>query len=94
MNDLIFNFLCTSYVQVQDDRQRKMGLQYMTAETHELSDQLTDLYNRMQITNSEKAALQYIMRVAASKAVKSNIDPDIFSRAYSECENLRIKLGE
>lgn len=36
--DLLFQHLSRRYVQRQDDRQRQMGLQYTTAETHDLAD--------------------------------------------------------
>lgn len=32
-----FDILCHKYVQRADDRQRSMGLQYTTAETHDLA---------------------------------------------------------
>jgi hypothetical protein len=36
----IFEFLTRKYVQQADERQRDMGLQYMTAETHDLASEL------------------------------------------------------
>jgi hypothetical protein len=36
----VFKFLTQKYVQSADSRQKSMGLQYMTAETHDLSWQL------------------------------------------------------
>lgn len=41
MKTTIFNFLCRKYAQSADRRQQGMGLQYMTAETHDLSEQLS-----------------------------------------------------
>lgn len=38
----IYDFLCRRYVQRSDERQREMGLVYMTAETHDLAKQLAD----------------------------------------------------
>lgn len=35
-----FNWLCSKYVQQQDARQKEMGLQYTTAETHDLAEQI------------------------------------------------------
>lgn len=37
---LIFEFLEQKYIQRADARQKEMGLQYMTAETHDLSREL------------------------------------------------------
>lgn len=34
----VFARLCAKYVQRQDDRQKSMGLQYTTAETHDLAE--------------------------------------------------------
>jgi hypothetical protein len=36
----VFDFLCERYVQRADERQKIMGLQYTTAETHDLAEQL------------------------------------------------------
>lgn len=33
-----FQFLCKKYVQHADDRQKTLGLQYTTAETHDLAE--------------------------------------------------------
>lgn len=41
LEDDLFAFLCHKYVQRQDDRQKAMGLQYTTAETHDLARTLT-----------------------------------------------------
>lgn len=40
---LVFDLLIHTYVQQQDKRQREMGLQYTTAETHELADVIARL---------------------------------------------------
>jgi hypothetical protein len=40
----LFNFLCRKYVQRSDDRQKAMGLQYMTAETHGLAEDLARFF--------------------------------------------------
>lgn len=36
----MFEFLCRKYVQRADDRQKRMGLQYTTAETHDLAEEV------------------------------------------------------
>jgi hypothetical protein len=38
----LYDFLCRRYVQRSDERQRQMGLVYMTAETHDLAKQIAD----------------------------------------------------
>lgn len=40
LQDALFAFLCRKYVQRADDRQRDMGLQYTSAETHDLAKEL------------------------------------------------------
>lgn len=36
----IFDFLCKKYIQLQDDRQKEMGIHYTTAETHDLAKEM------------------------------------------------------
>jgi hypothetical protein len=38
---LLFQFLCSKYIQHQDQRQKDMLLQYMEAETHDLAKELS-----------------------------------------------------
>jgi hypothetical protein len=38
--DELFAFLCRKYVQRADGRQKKMGLQYTEAETHDLAREI------------------------------------------------------
>lgn len=40
IKDGIFEFLCRKYVQRADYRQKKLGLQYTSAETHDLAEEL------------------------------------------------------
>lgn len=43
----LFAFLNRKYVQSQDERQRSMDLQYMTAETHDLAREIAKyMFNR------------------------------------------------
>jgi hypothetical protein len=37
LEHLLFEFLCRKYVQASNERQKASGLQYMTAETHDLA---------------------------------------------------------
>jgi hypothetical protein len=41
-----FQFLCKKYVQRADDRQKTLGLQYTTAETHDLAEVIEAEANR------------------------------------------------
>lgn len=41
----VFNWLCTRYVQAVDGRQKSMGLQYMTAETHDLAESIVKRFS-------------------------------------------------
>jgi hypothetical protein len=41
MESEIYVFLCRKYVQQSSERQREMGLQYMTTETHDLAKEIT-----------------------------------------------------
>jgi hypothetical protein len=49
--EIIFSWLLKKYVQQADERQRKLGLQYTTAETHDLAKQISQLFNQI---NSQK----------------------------------------
>ena len=40
-DDELFAWLCTRYVQNQDSRQKSMGLQYMSAETHDMAEAIS-----------------------------------------------------
>lgn len=46
LEEELFQFLCASYTQVQDERQRKMGLQYTGAETHDLAREIVRFLKR------------------------------------------------
>ena len=40
LEEMLFQFLNRKYTQSSDDRQKEMGLQYMTAETHDLATEI------------------------------------------------------
>lgn len=42
----LFIFLSRKYVQTSDSRQRTMGLQYTTAETHDLAKEIANFVDR------------------------------------------------
>lgn len=44
--DALFAFLTTKYVQRSDARQREFGLQYTTAETHDLAIEVARFFQR------------------------------------------------
>lgn len=49
-----FSWLCLKYVQRADERQRKMGLQYTEAETHDLASEIAKhIYKRVNATSTE-----------------------------------------
>lgn len=48
LSEHIFGFLTTKYVQQADTRQQEMGLQYTTAETHDLADEMAKLFRHLQ----------------------------------------------
>ena len=39
---VLFEFLCSKYVQRADERQKAMNLQYTTAETHDLATEIAN----------------------------------------------------
>lgn len=65
MKTTLFNFLCRKYTQSADKRQQEMGLQYMTAETHDLSKQLATFFKN-QLTVAQRDALRRAVSEAES----------------------------
>jgi hypothetical protein len=47
LEETLFTFLNKKYVQVVDARQKSMGLQYTTAETHDLSKELARFIHKL-----------------------------------------------
>lgn len=77
MKDLIFNFLCRKYTQAADKRQQEIGLQYTTAETHDLSAELAKFF-RNRLTVAQRAALRRAVSEAEGwrGALVGNPDPE------------------
>lgn len=75
LEEALFHFLCRKYVQRSDERQRSMGLQYTTAETHDLAKEVARFVDtRTTPTDGLREALEAISSQAICYGMSASED--------------------